>query len=43
MLVARNTKINKMETYSLGICLLDEKKNGEIIQHLQDEREDLVN
>lgn len=26
MLVARNMKINKMETCSLGICTLDEKK-----------------
>lgn len=29
MIIAKNTKMNKMETYSLGICMLDEKMENE--------------
>jgi len=29
MLVARNTKMNKIDTYSHGICMLDEKMESQ--------------
>lgn len=40
MPVARNTKMNKVDTYSLGICMLDEKMESQFNTD-SIEREDL--